>query len=53
MSRVNLNNIDLINYVKTIGSVRVNTDRGVNTDGEVQITIKRNPQHVATNRQIP
>ena len=25
-----------------LGSVRVNTDRGVNTDGELQIPIKRN-----------
>ena len=24
-----------------VGSVRVNTDRGVNTDGELQIPIKR------------
>ena len=25
-----------------IGSVRVNTDRGVNTDGDLQIPIRRN-----------
>ena len=28
--------------VLLVGSVRVNTDRGVNTDGELQIPIKRN-----------
>ena len=25
-----------------VGSVRVNTDRGVNTDGDLQIPIRRN-----------
>ena len=37
----------------SVGSVRVNTDRGVNTDGELNIPIKRNSEHVETNRLIP
>ena len=33
----------LLSYFLPIGSVRVNTNRAVNTDGQLQIPIKRKP----------